>query len=76
VKTKIYTKFRYRIAKNQGPGWINPVRNSSMALNPGGIVPECTPAAEQWDIISNGVRMRGYCGPAVYLIIFALQKLV
>ena len=38
---------------------VNPVRNSSGALNPAGIVLKCNPAAEQRSIISNGVkRMR------------------
>jgi general secretion pathway protein A len=35
---------------------VNPVRNSSGALNPAGIVPKCNPAAEQRGIISNGVK--------------------
>jgi hypothetical protein len=35
---------------------VNPVRNSSRALNPVGIVPKCNPAAEQRGIISNGVK--------------------
>ncbi len=37
-------------------GEVNPVRNSSGALNPAGIVPKCNPAAEQRGIISNGVK--------------------
>jgi len=35
---------------------VNPVRNSSGALNPGGIILKCNPAAEQRGIISNGVK--------------------
>jgi len=35
---------------------VNPVRNSSGALNPAGIVLKCNPAAEQQGIISNGVN--------------------
>src|SRR4030065_240716 len=36
---------------------VNPVRNSSGALNPAGIILKCNPAAEQRGIISNGVKM-------------------
>jgi len=36
--------------------YVNPVRNSSGALNPAGIVLKCNPAAEQRSIISNGVN--------------------
>jgi hypothetical protein len=36
---------------------VNPVRNSSGALNPGGIVLKCNPAAKQGGIISNGVKV-------------------
>jgi hypothetical protein len=35
---------------------VNPVRNSSGALNPAGIVLKCNPAAERRGIISNGVK--------------------
>jgi len=35
---------------------VNPVRNSSGALKPAGIVLKCNPAAEQRGIISNGVN--------------------
>jgi 23S rRNA (uracil1939-C5)-methyltransferase len=35
---------------------VNPVRNSSRALNPAGIVLKCNPAADQRAIISNGVK--------------------
>jgi radical SAM superfamily enzyme YgiQ (UPF0313 family) len=35
---------------------VYPVRNSSGALNPAGIILKCDPAAEQRDIISNGVK--------------------
>jgi len=35
---------------------VNPVRNSSRALNPARIILKCNPAAEQWGIISNGVN--------------------
>ena len=41
---------------------VNPVRNSSGALNPSGIILKCDPAAEQWDIISNGVKGLNGCG--------------
>ena len=35
---------------------VNPVRNSSRALNPAAIILKSNPAAEQRDIISNGVN--------------------
>ena len=35
---------------------VNPVRNSSGALNPAGIILKCNPAVEQRGIISNGVN--------------------
>jgi large subunit ribosomal protein L30 len=35
---------------------VNPVRNSSGALNPAGIILKSDPAAEQRGIISNGVK--------------------
>jgi len=35
---------------------VNPVRNSSGALNPAGILLKRNPAAEQRGIISNGVK--------------------
>jgi hypothetical protein len=35
---------------------VNPVRNSSGALNPAGIILKSNPAAEQQGIISNGVN--------------------
>jgi hypothetical protein len=35
---------------------VNPVRNSSGALNPAGIILKSKPAAEQRGIISNGVK--------------------
>jgi len=35
---------------------VNPVRNSSGALNPAGILLKRNPAAEQRGIISNGVN--------------------
>jgi hypothetical protein len=39
-------------------GAVNPVRNSSGALNHAGIIlVECSPAAEQQGIISNGVNL-------------------
>ncbi|MDI7260129.1 MAG: AsmA-like C-terminal domain-containing protein [Thermodesulfobacteriota bacterium] len=38
------------------PSLVNPVRNSSGALNPAGINLKCNPAAEQRGIISNGVK--------------------
>ena len=37
-------------------GVVNPVRNSSGALNPAGIILKSNPAAEQRGIISNGVN--------------------
>jgi len=37
---------------------VNPVRNSSGALNPAGIILKSNPAAEQRGIISNGVKER------------------
>ena len=39
------------------PGIVNPVRNSSGALNPAGIIVKSNPAAEQRGIISNGVKI-------------------
>jgi len=43
---------------------VNPVRNSSGALNPDGIILKSNPAAEQRGIISNGVKkpvlLKGY----------------
>jgi hypothetical protein len=36
---------------------INPVRNSSGALDPAGIILKWNPAAEQRGIISNGVKI-------------------
>jgi len=36
---------------------VNPVRNSSGALNPAGIILKSNPAVEQRDIISNGVNI-------------------
>ncbi len=38
---------------------VNPVRNSSGALNPAGIILKSNPAAEQRGIISNGVNRFG-----------------
>jgi len=38
------------------PSEVNPVRNSSGALNPAGIILKSNPAAEQRGIISNGVK--------------------
>ena len=35
---------------------VNPVRNSSGALNPAGIILKSNPTAEQRGIISNGVK--------------------
>jgi len=35
---------------------VHPVRNSSKALNPAGIILKCNPTVEQWGIISNGVK--------------------
>jgi len=35
---------------------VNPVRNSSGALNLAGIILKSNPAAEHWGIISNGVK--------------------
>ncbi len=35
---------------------VNPVRNSSGALKPAGIILKSNPAAEQRGIISNGVK--------------------
>jgi len=36
---------------------VNPVRNSSGALNPAGIILKSNPVAEQRGIISNGVKI-------------------
>jgi len=43
---------------------VNPVRNSSGALNPAGIILKSNPAAEQWGIISNGVKNKDL--PPIY----------
>ena len=43
-------------------GIANPVRNSSGALNPAGIILRFSPAAEQRGIISNGVKVEGRAG--------------
>ena len=45
---------------------VNPVRNSSGALNPGGIILKSNPAAEQQGIISNGVKIDGEIGDKVF----------
>jgi hypothetical protein len=42
---------------NQIKASVNPVRNSSGALNPAGIIIKPNPAAEQRGIISNGVNI-------------------
>jgi hypothetical protein len=42
---------------NQFTDKVNPVRNSSGALNPAGIILKSNPAAEQRGIISNGVKL-------------------
>ncbi len=42
--------------KNLWMKGVNPVRNSSGALNPAGIILKSNPAAEQRGIISNGVN--------------------
>jgi hypothetical protein len=41
---------------SQGPDVVNPVRNSSRALSPAGIILTSNLAAEQQGIISNGVN--------------------
>ena len=57
-----------RINRSAGKEWVNPVRNSSGALNPvrdlslnginpSGIILKSNPAAEQRGIISNGVKV-------------------
>jgi hypothetical protein len=43
------------------PGAVYPVRNSSGALNPGGIVRKPDSAAQQRGIIFNGVNIISYC---------------
>ena len=48
-------------------GEVNPVRNSSGALNPDGIILKSNPAAEQRGIISNGVN--GVKGPVQDIVI-------
>ena len=45
---------------NQKRKEVNPVRNSSGALNPAGIILKSNPAAEQRGIISNGVNALYY----------------
>jgi hypothetical protein len=41
---------------------VNPVRNSSGALNPVGMIIKPNPSAEQRSIISNGVKIIGPAG--------------
>ena len=48
---------------------VNPVRNSSGALNPAGIILKSNPATEQRGIISNGVKE-----PALAAVHMALDK--
>jgi len=42
-------------------GEVNPVRNSSGALNPAGIIIKPDSAAQQRGIISNGVNIISFC---------------
>jgi len=48
-------------ARHRSPQWVNPVRNSSRASNPAGIILGPKPATEQRGIISNGVKEITYC---------------
>ncbi len=47
------------MGKKKNVNVVNPVRNSSGALNPAGIILKSNPAAEQRGIISNGVNRFG-----------------
>jgi len=47
----------FGVASTLLTGAVNPVRNSSGALNHAGIILGCSPAAEQQGIISNGVNL-------------------
>jgi type IV pilus assembly protein PilA len=51
---------------------INPVRNSSGALNPAGIILKSNPAPEQRGIISNGVKKNCRNGFTLIEILFVL----
>jgi len=53
-------KFTFRLAKILYSKEVNPVRNSSGALNPAGIILRSNPAAEQRGIISNGVNLEAF----------------
>jgi hypothetical protein len=54
------------LIKVAGTGKVNPVRNSSGALNPAGIIIKPDPVAEQRSIISNGVKVgNGTAKPAI-----------
>jgi hypothetical protein len=49
-------KFKELLSKTEISPTLNPVRNSSGALDPAGIILKCNPAAEQRGINSNGVK--------------------
>jgi len=49
------------MGRNRRHKTVNPVRNSSGALDPAGIILRSNPAAEQRGIISNGVNEKPPC---------------
>jgi thiamine biosynthesis lipoprotein len=60
-----------RINRSAGKERVNPVRNSSGALNPAGIILKSNPAAEQRGIISNGVKV----SPETFEVIQKAQEI-
>jgi hypothetical protein len=52
---------KWKHLKHVLPGEVHPVRNSSGALNPAGIIIKPDSAAQQRGIISNGVNIISYC---------------
>jgi heterodisulfide reductase subunit A len=62
-----------RFPDDRYPELINPVRNSSGALNPAGIVLKCNSTSEQRGIISNGVKEDGRLVLSVYDILLGKE---
>jgi type IV pilus assembly protein PilX len=56
--------------------FINPVRNSSEALNPAEIILKCNPAIKQRGIISNGVKNQGGVALVIALIMLLVLTLI
>jgi len=55
-ETKGRERKKSKISEKTTRAIVNPVRNSSGALNPAGIIIKSNPAVEQRGIISNGVN--------------------